>query len=527
MVGRKIFGLDISDHSIEALVLAKSLFGKPKIISYARTILRGEIVKNGVIRKPDKLAENISKLLESAQPKAIKTPYCILSIPEFQVFTTIFKLPAGLKHKEIKNTLPFKAEEVIPFRSSEIYFDFKTITKKGPTQEVFYVAVPIKVVDGYVKVLASVGLKPVAFDLESVSLARALLNSIKKSGSAKLLMDIGSRTTNLNIFDNNGIRQSLVVKIAGGRFTKSVAKKLGITVKEADTLKMTSGFDTKKQKGKVLLVLQNEFKRVIAETKKLISYYKTQNQKEIDEIILVGGSALLPKIDQYLADNLSLEVNVGNPLIKVVDPKGFAKLKDKIILFANVVGLALRGVGKNPVTGDVNLLPVRVKRFALIPTEEERKAWRFIYIRLAVFIVLVLCLLGIFALRQQLYQRIFPVPTNYGTDIDSGVDVGILEESRQNFLEPDEDVVAIEEVVVEPEVLVEVKSTSVGYLNVREGPGIEHARITQVNSGEQFTFLAEEDDWYQIQIDEETTGWVYSVYAEKLEEQAEPDETDE
>ena len=48
MTKKQIFGLDISDHSIEALVLSKPFFGKPKITAYARTILRGEIVKDGI-----------------------------------------------------------------------------------------------------------------------------------------------------------------------------------------------------------------------------------------------------------------------------------------------------------------------------------------------------------------------------------------------------------------------------------------------------------------------------------------------
>jgi len=36
MLKKKIFGLDISDHSIEALVLTKPFFGKAKVTAYAR-----------------------------------------------------------------------------------------------------------------------------------------------------------------------------------------------------------------------------------------------------------------------------------------------------------------------------------------------------------------------------------------------------------------------------------------------------------------------------------------------------------
>src|SRR3989344_2916619 len=284
MIKQKIFGLDISDHSIEAIQLARA-FGNQRIVAYARLLLRGELIEDGVIKKPEKLAEAIKKLLASAQPQPITTPNCILSIPDSQVFTTVFKLPAGLKHEEIKNTIPFKAEEVIPFKSSEIYFDFKTIAVNGGSQEVFYAASPMKVVDAYLAVLEMANLTPVAFDLESISLARALLIprldtkpvSKKESGQAVLIMDIGARTTNLNIFDRNGVRQSLTLKGAGNRFSKSLAKTLNLPEKQAEEVKMKVGFDSKQQRGQVAAVLQNEMRRIVNETKKFVNYYQDES----------------------------------------------------------------------------------------------------------------------------------------------------------------------------------------------------------------------------------------------------------
>ncbi|MBI3291072.1 type IV pilus assembly protein PilM, partial [Candidatus Falkowbacteria bacterium] len=389
MIKKQIFGLDISDYSIEVLVLTKPFFGKPKIESYARTILRGDVISNGIIKKPDKLAESLTALLKSAQPKPIKSRYCVISLPESQVFSTVFKLPAGLKYNEIKNTIPFKAEEVIPFKSSEVYFDFKRIGVIGQSQEIFYVAIPIKIVDAYVEVFEKAGLIPVAFDLESNSLARSLIDVSKKSDGAKLLLDIGARTTNLNIFDNNGIRQSLTIKIAGDRFTKAIASKLNIKPKDASDLKMKNGFDAEKQDGKVLLVLQNEFKRIIAETKKFVEYYKSDYGRGVSEVILVGGSSFLPKVDQYLADNLEIETNIGKPFGKIADPRELVNLKGKSVLFANVAGLALRGLDKNPIHCDINLLPVVPVQFSLAPAKEDRRAWLEVYIRLGVLIILI------------------------------------------------------------------------------------------------------------------------------------------
>lgn len=522
MIKKQIFGLDISDHSIEAFVLAKPYFGKAKVVAYARTLLKGEVVKNGIIKNPKKLEESIIELLQSAQPKPIRTPACILSLPESQVFTTVFKLPAGLKRNEIKNTIPYKAEEVIPFKSTEIYFDFKTLIVEGETQEVFYVAVPAKVIDSYVSVLKNLNLEPVAFDLESISLARALIDPAKRKGQAKLMMDIGSRTTNLNIFDRGGIRQSLVIKIAGDRFTKAIASKLKITPKEAAELKMKNGFDPKVQQGKVLLILQNEFKRIIGETKKLIEFYQTQYNRQIDEIILAGGSSLLPKLDQYLADNSGLKTNIGNPLAKISDPKDLVELKDHSILFANVAGLALRGINKNPVSSDINLLPLPPAKFSLAPPKESKRAWKLVYLRLAVFIILLLVLAGLFMLKQNgldLYKKVVPVP-EYSTVMDSGIDLELLKELREALLVPTPTPTVsppIAEEIVESENKVLIRQTGLGYLNVREGPGLNFKKINQTDSGTEHILLEEQDDWYLIQLDDETTGWVYSVYVDKLE----------
>ena len=90
MAKRSVFGLDVSDHSIEAIVLKRSR-RQVHVSAYARTVLRTSAVVNGTIKQPDKLAEAIGSLLASAKPRPITTPYCILSIPDAQVFTAVFK----------------------------------------------------------------------------------------------------------------------------------------------------------------------------------------------------------------------------------------------------------------------------------------------------------------------------------------------------------------------------------------------------------------------------------------------------
>ncbi len=516
--------MDISDHSIEAVIFQKSLFGQPKVLSYARTLLYGEVVKDGIIKKPERLVESLTKLLASALPKPIKTKYCILSLPDSQVFTAIFKLPAGLKREEIKNTIPFKAEEVIPFRSSEIYFDFKTIAKSHGVQEVFYAAVPKRVVDPFSAVLGNVGLVPLSFDLESLSLARAVVQKLPKTKSGKkivdqatLLMDIGARTTNLNIFDRNGIRQSLTVKIAGDRFTKSIASNLNLPLKDAEKLKMKAGFDPDQEGGRLVLILQKEMRRIVKETSQLIKYYEDETGRKVGLVILAGGSSLLPGVTQYLSENLGLPVEVGNPLMKFQDPKKLIKFKNKAVLFANVLGLGLRSIAKDPVGSDINLLPVNLRRFEFKPDKTNRVAWRRIYLRTLALTVLILAFGSLIFLKNRgfdLYSQVVNEP-EYQTDF-SGEDlnVEILDQLRNELLATN---TATTTPIQETVTKIKIKSVPAGYINVRNGSGTSYAKIGQAASGQEYVLVSEGNGWYEIQLKPDLVGWVYGIYAEKLE----------
>ena len=616
-MAKKFFGLDISDYSIEAVLVKKSLFGKARVVSYARTILRGEVVRNGVVKKPDKLAEAITRVLASAEPRPIKTKQCIVSIPDSQAFTTIFKLPAGLRHGEIKNTIPFKAEEVIPFKATEVYFDFKSISRKEGTQEVFYAAAPVGVVDSLIGAITAAGLQPLALDLESVSLARALISpatvaQLQKAqlGEVVLLIDIGARTSNFTIFDRNGIRHSASSTVAGNKFTRTIVNNLSIKPKDADALKFKEGVKAKDKSSRVTLILQKELQTIIKEASRLMTYYQDETGRKVGLIVLAGGSSLLPGIDEYLSANLGTQVVVGDPFDELSVPVSLKRLKSKRVLFSNVIGLALRAVSNDPVHGDINLMPISKQRFAVAPAASDRFGWRKVYIGAAIFGLLAIVLGGLFFLQQrgvrpynyfmaapaspeftadislEVYDEIIaqlmlatPTPTTT-TPFGDQLFVVVLENEQgyldifdqpsatgqkigqatstdsfavintevdwyeivlsasttgwvaKDFVEyfkpvqaalpagnsqpqPDQ---ADDAPVVVPTRTLEILETSLGYLNVRQGAGTNFPKIGQVGSGEAFTILDEQVGWYEIEFDDNQTGWVSGQYVSVIEE---------
>ena len=53
-------------------------------------------------------------------------------------------------------------------------------------------------------------------------------------------------------------------------------------------------------------------------------------------------------------------------------------------------------------------------------------------------------------------------------------------------------------------------------LNVRSGPGLNHAVIRQVRSGEHLMIQGNAPGWYYVLLPDGTSGWVMSKYTFKI-----------
>lgn len=60
-----------------------------------------------------------------------------------------------------------------------------------------------------------------------------------------------------------------------------------------------------------------------------------------------------------------------------------------------------------------------------------------------------------------------------------------------------------------------IKETEIGYLNVRDGAGTIFEIITTISPGDTVEMIDENKAWYKIKIDDNTTGWISSRYADK------------
>jgi len=344
------FSLDISDYSIEVLELEKR--GEEIVVkNYGRIeIPNKQLVEDGVIKEKEVLINSIKQALEKTEPERIKTRYVLLSLPETKVFSHIFEMPLNLTSNQLREALSYEIESIFPYQVKDLFIDFKTIQKKEKTQEIFLAASPKVVVNGFKEVLEKAGVIAIVFDMESKSLARAMIDKFE-AGKGFLLLDIGARTTIISVFDELGLRFTNNIKLSGNRFSKEVAAALNISLEEAEKIKIQEGFSSEKFGD----VLRKTAEPLCQEIKKAIQYCEEKYGFKVERIIMAGGSSLLPGIEEYFTQQIGISAKRGDPLIKLAKDSILHK-KEKNIFFANVIGSALRALEKDPIKCDINLL---------------------------------------------------------------------------------------------------------------------------------------------------------------------------
>lgn len=389
------FGLDISDFSIEVLQLRRET-GKIIVSAHGRTELEPGIVENGKIVDKKRLKEKLKELLSEKKLNRMKTNKVILSLPESRTFLHVFKtFKDSLSDKESEKIIESHALKTIPLEPDKIYFDYQIVSETDSIKEVLYVAATKEVVNDYIDVLKGVGLEPLVLDAESASLARAF----EKEGipdAALLIIDIGAETTVLTLFDKGSIKLSSIVPIAGNHFIKEIAEKLNVSLEEAEELERNCGLDEEKGGGgRVMFILQGALNDILNEAKGLIGFYEQKEKRGVKKVVLCGGSSLIPKIVSYFSSNLGIETKLGNPSLICPDLNNIKTEAGKLhpVLFSNVVGLALRGLEKDPESSGINLIPVKERNKAA-PSGGKFKKKRFFNLFVTVIFLLTVCFLG-------------------------------------------------------------------------------------------------------------------------------------
>ncbi len=505
-----LVGIDISDHSIEILLIDKD----STITSYGRSLLEEGIIYNGEILNQKKLSEAMKTALRSTKPHPLDVPEhtmkkkvtlkkknhkAIVSLPESKTYIHLFKFP---NRNDLHAQIEEKIKNTIPFDYDDLYWDFTEIESKQSEIKILCVAAQRDIVDSYIYFFKSANVDPVAFEIQGASIGRALLpvkriktgkkkkdyKTVMADGKSRMIVDLGARTTTLNIFNTEAVLTvSVPLPYAGKYFTKKIAEYFNISDKEANEMKKKEGFDKNKKAYEVLKVAGE---KIVDEINEANKYYKREFGLELKEMVLVGGTSLLPGIVDFFSEKIEgIDVKLGDPLKKINDLDFLEE--EKPVLFSNVIGLSLRSLLKDPIKDGLNLLPDEIKsQERRSQTEKHRSV-----LLIAIFIAIV----GIMFLALSAYYLIYlPVPAPI-QPLQQRVLLHLDERGQLEMI----DMAFIREDLEEP-------------VFVRRGPGETQEAIGEALPGESYQATAQLAGWVRI-VFGETEGWIHAENLDRIE----------
>lgn len=355
---RDAFGMDVSDLTIKvAKFKNKGKFFK--LSSWGETVIKPGIITNGEISDEKEFIEAIKIAVSGARGKKIKMKDVIVSLPEREAFIQVIKMPK-MKEEELVAAVPFEAENYIPFNLSEVYLDFQVIPSidgyASDHMDVMIAAIPKKIVESYLRCLKEARLNPIAMEIESQSIARALIKN-EVSPHPVLIIDFGRSRASLLIYSGYSLLLTSSITISSGYITAALSKEFKISSAEAEEIKIKYGLPVIKkratirrgQEERVYDAIRPIIDSFILEIKKYIDYFETHSnekkEQKVEKIILSGRATNLKNFAEYIAEKTKVPVEFGNPWTNIL-PHPLKEVPElplsESLGYSTAFGLALR-----------------------------------------------------------------------------------------------------------------------------------------------------------------------------------------
>ncbi len=338
------FGLDIGDKAVKFVELRriKNLRGAEKLVlvSFNEAPLPDAVIENGEIKNPPAVAAAIKKCIKGAKGKILGTKAVVASLPESQSYLKIISLPENKKENFNKFDVERVLDQHFPIEAEKLYFDWQQIGGG----KIMIGAAPKNIVDSFTNVIEQADLIPLSLEIESIALARALIDAKEQNGGPpKIFMDLGAtRSAIIATYQNNPII-ALNIPLSGEYMTNEIAKAEKIPFEKAEQLKMECGFDLKKCPVKIKKTIDEIFNSSVKQIETGLRYINRLLRIKTDKIFICGGVSAMPRITSVLSDGLKIKVRHADPSVNITVSKKIKLSAEDILRYATAIGLAIRG----------------------------------------------------------------------------------------------------------------------------------------------------------------------------------------
>jgi len=399
----RILALDLGASKI---VLAEFQIGKgkePVLLRYGIRPLEGEGGSD-----TDRLAFIVTAIRDVMREQQMRPAPMLMTVSGQAVFPRFVKLPPVGRDK-LAQIIQYEAEQNVPFPMDEVVWDYQLVGgDEADELNVMLVAAKIENIKRLTDCVQAADLEPEVVDVSPMALYNAVRYNHPDIDGCAMVLDIGSRSSNLIFIEENRIF-SRSIPVAGNAITQELMKEFEIDFAAAETLKHEVGFvafggvfagaddETADRASKIIRTVLT---RLHAEVNRSINFYRSQQGGSSPAMVLLsGGTSMIAHVDTFFQDKLKVPVEFFNPFgrLSVSESVDTDQLNTDLQCMGEVVGLALRRSGSCPV--EINLMPPE-----LVALKVFRRRKPFFALSAAGIVLLMLCWCGYFFKAAGVYE---------------------------------------------------------------------------------------------------------------------------
>lgn len=317
---RSLLGLDISSSAVKLVELTANGKDGYRVERYAIEVLPKDAVSDGNIANLEGVVDAVRRAWKRL---GTSTRNVAMALPGAAVITKKIIVPAGLRDEELEIQVESEAHQYIPFAIDEVNLDYQVL---GPAPsmpdelEVLIAASKKERVEDRVAVADAAGLKAVVMDVESLAAlaAFALIERQLPDGGRNqvvALIDAGANVMNLTVLRNGQQVYAREQAFGGSQLTQDIARHYGMPYEEAELAKRAGNLPDDYESE-----LLSPFVETLAlEVSRALQFFFTSTQfNQIDHLVLAGGCALIPGVDEVVATRTQVNTLVANPFANMV-----------------------------------------------------------------------------------------------------------------------------------------------------------------------------------------------------------------
>jgi type IV pilus assembly protein PilM len=343
-----IIGLDIGSASVKAVELTAKTKGiELQHVGIAQ--LPPEAIVQGAFLNSSAIVDAIREAVNGASSR---TKNVATAVSGHSLIVKKISLPS-MTRDELDESIRWEAEQYIPFDINEVNLDFQ-ILSSGESEgqmDVLLVAAKKDLIDDYVNVVREAGLHPAVLDVEAFAVENAFEASCECAPDEVIaLADIGAQVVNINVIANGIPAFTRDITTGGNQYTEEIQKALSISFDEAERLKLGGNSADQSQDvipQEVEHAIRSVTDTVVGEISRSLDFFTaTAAESRIGKVLLCGGGSKVAGFVNTFHERTGFEVEVMNPLSRMLPSKGFdAEYLDEVGGSLGVgIGLATRRI---------------------------------------------------------------------------------------------------------------------------------------------------------------------------------------